>query len=319
MLTGLSLLYMATVLITGGTGLIGQALTKELIAKGHEVIILTRDAGAKKAARNIRYAQWNVAGQSIENSAIQQADYIVHLAGANVAEGRWTEKRKKEIIDSRVQSSALLLNALKENSNNVKAVISASAIGWYGADPKIPNPAPFVEADKAADDFLGTTCAQWERSIEPVSHLGKRLAILRTGIVLSNNGGAYAEFKKPLRFGAAAVLGSGKQMISWIHIDDMVKMYIEAIENRNWQGVYNAVAPQPVSNKTLIQTIAKQRGGFYITTHVPEAALKLALGEMSIEVLKSTTVSASKIEAAGYTFLFPHIEPAIYNLHKKAS
>lgn len=310
---------MATVLITGGTGLIGQALTNALLQKGYEVIILTRKAAGKKATTNLAYAEWNIATQTIDKDAVQRADYIVHLAGANVAEGRWTKKRKQEIVDSRVQSSALLIKALQENENSIKAVISASAIGWYGADGQPPNPSPFTEEANASNDFLGTTCVQWEQGIRPVADIGKRLVLLRTGIVLSNNGGAYAEFKKPLRFGVASVLGSGNQMVSWIHIDDVVNMYINAIENEQWHGVYNAVAPHPVSNKTLIQTIAKQRGGFYITVPVPELALKAALGEMSIEVLKSTTVSSKKIEQAGYTFSFPHIEAAVYNLHKNAS
>ena len=315
----LSLYYMATVLITGGTGLIGQALTKILLAQGYHVIILTRNAAGKKATQNLSFAQWDVAAQTIDSTAMQQADYIIHLAGAGVAERRWTTKRKQEIVDSRVQSSALILKTLRETDNKVRAVISASAIGWYGADPTIPNPSAFTETDNAAADFLGTTCVQWEQSIQPLTELNKRLVIFRTGIVLSNKGGAYAEFKKPLRFGVASVLGSGKQIISWIHIDDLVNLYIAAIENKTWQGVYNAVAPHPVSNKTLIQTIAKQRGGFYITAPVPAIALKGALGEMSIEVLKSTTVSSRKIEQAGYTFSFPHIEAAVQDLQKNAS
>lgn len=305
---------MATVLITGGTGLIGQALTKALVLKGYQVCILTRSAAGKKAADNITYAQWDVATGTIDNGAVQQADYIVHLAGAGVAEQRWTEKRKQEIVASRVQSGALLLKALRENRNNVKAVVSASAIGWYGPDPQVPNPTPFTEEDKPADDFLGRTCVQWEQSIQSVADLGKRLVVLRTGIVLSNRGGAYAEFKKPLRFGVASVLGSGNQMVSWIHIDDIVNSFIRAIEDETWNGVYNAVAPQPVSNTTLIQTIAKQRGGFYITAPVPAIALKAALGEMSIEVLKSATVSSKKIEQAGYTFSAPHIVAAVKDL-----
>jgi uncharacterized protein (TIGR01777 family) len=310
---------MATVLITGGTGLIGQALTAALVEKGNQVIVLTRNAAAKKSTPQVRYASWNVAAQTIDRNAIEQTDFIIHLAGANVADGRWTPHRKQEILSSRVASGALLINALKENANNVKAVISASAIGWYGADPQVPNPKPFVETNDAAADFLGTTCVQWEQSIAPVTTVGKRLVILRTGIVLSNKGGAYAEFKKPLRFGMASILGSGNQVVSWIHMDDIVNLYMAAMENSSWQGVYNAVAPQPVSNKILIETIAKQRGGFYITSHVPELALKVALGEMSVEVLKSATVSARKLEAAGYTFLFPNIATAVFNLHKKAS
>jgi uncharacterized protein (TIGR01777 family) len=310
---------MATVLITGGTGLIGQALTKALLAKGDSVIILTRNTSGKKLHDNVTYAEWNVAAQTIETGVLEQSDVIVHLAGANVAEGRWTEKRKQEIVASRVQSGALLVKALRENKNRVKTVVSASAIGWYGPDPQIPNPRPFVESDKAAGDFLGTTCVQWERSIEPVTGLGKRLVLLRVGIVLSNRGGAYAEFKKPLRLGVAPVLGSGRQVVSWIHIDDVVNLYMQAIENESWSGVYNAVAPRPVSNKTLMRTLATQHGGNHISAPVPAFALKVVVGEMSVEVLKSTTVSSGKVEQAGYTFSFPHIEGAVQDLEKNAS
>lgn len=310
---------MKTVLITGGTGLIGRALTKALVEKRYKVIILTRNPTAQKEPPLVRYALWNVAAQTLDSSAVQQADYIVHLAGANVAEKRWRQKRKQEIVNSRVQSSALLVKVLREKENQIQAVISASAIGYYGPDPTIPNPHPFTENNPPACDFLGTTCVQWEQNIQPVVELGKRLVILRTGIVLSNHGGAYAEFKKPLRFGVAPVLGSGKQIVSWIHIEDIVSLYIAAIENENWNGVYNAVAPHPVSNKELIQTIAKQQDGLHITAPVPAFALKMALGEMSIEVLKSATVSSQKIKQAGYRFLFPTIEAAVQDLDANAS
>jgi uncharacterized protein len=305
---------METVLITGGTGLIGQALTKELVARGYTVVIITRDSKAAGKQSKVQYAQWDVVRQSIDKEAVAKADFIVHLAGANVAEGRWTEARKREIRESRTQSGALLVKALKEYPNGVRAVVSASAIGWYGPDVQVPNPKPFTESAPANSDFLGTTCRQWEDSISGVQEAGKRLVVLRTGIVLSAEGGAYKEFEKPLRFGVASVLGSGRQVVSWIHIADLVGMYIAAIRNERWQGVYNAVAPQPVSNKELIQTMARQRGKFYITTKVPEAALKAALGEMSIEVLKSTTVSSRKVEEAGYQFLFPNIGTAVHNL-----
>src|SRR5215203_1277539 len=223
---------MATVLITGGTGLIGQALTKELIAKGYDVIILSRNPTKDtQSGEKVSYAAWNLSAQTIDEEAIQKADYIIHLAGANVAGGRWTEKRKKEIVESRTKSGDLLVNALKNIPNNIRAVISASAVGFYGADSAIPNPKPFVETDPADDSFLGRTCVQWESSIDPVMEAGKRLVKLRTGIVLSNDGGAYAEFKKPLKFGIASVLGNGRQVISWIHIKDIVGLYIYAIEN----------------------------------------------------------------------------------------
>lgn len=303
---------MATVMITGGTGLIGRALTDELIEKGYKVIILTRHK-PKQSAANFVYLEWDIQKQVIDPAAIKQADYVVHLAGANVGEARWTEKRKKEIVDSRIQSAALLVKALNEIPNQVKAVISSSAIGWYGPDPQVPNPQPFKEAGQPDPSFLGQTCKLWEESINPVIELGKRLVKLRTGIVLSREGGAFKEFERPLTFGVASILGNGSQIVSWIHIKDIVGMYLYAIENENLQGVFNAVAPNPVSNKTLMLTMAKAKGG-KMPVKVPEFALKLAFGEMSVEVLKSTTVSSQKIEAAGYSFLFPSIEAAVNNL-----
>lgn len=306
---------MATITITGGTGLIGSALSKKLMAKGHNIIVLTRKA--KPALGRLQYKEWDVAKGTIDSTAIADADYIIHLAGANVADGRWTQKRKKEIIDSRVKSGELLVKTLQNNLNKIKAVISASAIGWYGPDLQIPNPVPFVETDSADESFLGQTCKQWEAAILPVTAIGKRLVILRTGIVLSNESGAYAEFEKPLRFGAATILGNGKQVISWIHIDDIVQLYVEAIENKSWQGVYNAVAPHPVSNKALILQIAKERGKFYVPLHVPSFALKIALGEMSTEVLKSATVSAEKVQAQGFQFIYPDVGKAVAALKRK--
>jgi len=311
---------MATVLITGGTGVIGTALTRSLVAKGYSVVILTRKLPAGgSAAGPVSYALWDVGAQTIDAAAVQQADFIVHLAGANVADGRWTEKRKREIVDSRVQSGRLLVKALTDIPNKVQAVVSASAIGWYGPDGQVPNPRPFVETDPADSAFLGRTCRQWEESIQPVTGLGKRLVILRTGIVLSAEGGAYAEFKKPLLFGVAGIMGSGKQTVSWIHIDDIVGLYITAIENASWNGVYNAVAPYPVSNKELVMAMAKAKGGAAIPAPVPAFALKIALGEMSVEVLKSATVSSAKAESAGYRFLYPNIDTATRNLQQKAS
>jgi uncharacterized protein len=300
---------MATITITGGTGMVGSALIKKLADKGHNIIVLTRKA--KPSAGKISYRVWNVETGTIDASAITEADYIVHLAGAGVAEERWTEKRKKEIVESRVKSGELLVRSLASMPNKVKAVISASAQGWYGADPRIPNPRPFIETDGADDQFLGHTCKQWEGAISPVAALGKRLVIFRIGIVLSNKGGAYPAFRKPLQFGAATILGSGKQVVSWIHIDDLVRLFMTGIENNNWQGVYNAVAPHPVSNKELILQMAKQRGKFSVSLPVPAFALKVALGEMSVEVLKSTTVSSQKAEEAGFTFLYPTISNAV--------
>jgi uncharacterized protein len=303
---------MATVLITGGTGMIGTALTEKLISKGYEVIILTRKK--KNPNGNISYAEWDIEKGVIDKQAIEKVDYIVHLAGANVGEKRWAKKRKQEIVDSRVKSSQLLVKYLESTPNKVKAVVSASGIGWYKEDPQIPNPKPFIETDLPDDSFLGNTGKLWEESIKPVKDLGKRLVYLRTGIVLSNDGGAFPEFRKPLHFRTATILGDGSQIISWIHIDDLVNLYVYAIENENLSGAYNAVAPEPVSNKKLMKAIGDAMNKKYISVPVPEFALKIVLGELSVEVLKSATVSSAKIEGEGFKFQFRNIEDAVNDL-----
>ena len=309
---------MARVLITGGTGLVGTEVKNLLLQKGYEVVLLTRSTVSDKG-----YAHWDINAGTIDTTAIAEADYIIHLAGAGVADKRWSEARKQEILDSRTKSSALLVKALDETPNKVKAVISASAIGWYGPDNNNGDnnlvAQGFVETDPSYPDFLGTTCAAWEASIAPVTAningLQKRLVCLRTGIVLSKQGGALKEFLKPLAVRMAAVLGNGQQMISWIDVRDLAKMFVYAIEHENMSGSYNAVAPSPVSNKTLTKTLASVLyGKFYITTYVPSVVLKIMLGEMSIEVLKSTTVSAQKIQDAGFVFEYPEITKSLSSL-----
>jgi uncharacterized protein (TIGR01777 family) len=264
----------------------------------------------------VSYATWNIKDQAIDANAIGKADYIIHLAGAGVADKRWTASRKKEIVESRTESSKLIVKALSETTNKVKGVVSASAIGWYGSDDKLVASArAFTENAPADDGFLGQTCKLWEESIAQVQDLGKRLVKIRIGIVLSNDGGALPEFKKPIKFGIASILGNGKQVISWIHIEDLCRMFIYAIENENLNGVYNAVAPSPVTNRELTLSLAKKmKGDFYMPMQAPSFMLKLILGEMSIEVLKSTTVSSDRIRSTGFTFLYPSIQSALTDL-----
>ena len=310
---------MPVVVITGGTGLIGKNLTRHLTGKGYEVIIVGRNPPHSSDNPMIRYAAWNVEEQHIDPDTIAIADHIINLAGAGVMEKKWTPKYKKEIIDSRVKSNELIIKALRENTNKVKTVISASAIGWYGEDPAtLPHPHGFIETDPAVQGFLGDTCRLWEDSVDAATGLHKRVLKLRTGIVLSNDGGAFDEFKKPLRFGIAAILGSGKQVISWIHMDDLCRMYLYVIEHEQMAGSYNAVAPLPVTNKKFIlQTAQRTRGQFNIPVHVPKFVLKLVLGQRSIEILKSATVSCEKIKEEGFTFLYPTIDAALKDLIKK--
>ncbi|MBU6159143.1 MAG: TIGR01777 family oxidoreductase, partial [Bacteroidetes bacterium] len=212
---------MATICITGGTGMIGTGLALYLSGKGHQIHILTRNPSAYPSTANIRYFSWDPDLEKLDPVALEKADALIHLAGANVAEKRWAAKRKKEILDSRVKSSQLITRALRQYPHNIQCVASASAIGWYGPDEKNI----FTENMPAHNDFLGNTCRAWEESIEPVTNLGIRLVKLRTGIVLSNEGGALEEFKKPLRFGIAPILGSGRQIISWIHIQDLIRLF----------------------------------------------------------------------------------------------
>lgn len=307
---------MKTILITGGTGLVGKALTAKLLAKNYKVIILTRNMPHVKDNKNIEYAVWNIKQNEIDVMALQKADAIIHLAGAGVMDKKWTDGYKKEIEESRTKSSELLVNALKNNINKVKVIVSSSAIGWYGGD-KIANHF-FIETDKSDDQYLGIVCKKWEDSISEATALGIRVCKMRTGIVLSKFGGAYVEFRKSLAFNIASILGNGKQMISWIHMEDLCNQFIFALENEQIEGSYNAVAPVPVSNKALTIAMAKiVCPKFFIPAYVPTFILKIMLGARSIEILKSATVSSKKIEQAGYMFLYPAVEGAIKNLEGK--
>jgi uncharacterized protein len=307
---------METILITGGTGMIGKALTQALTERGFNVIILTRHINDKQKTKNdkLSYAIWHIEKQTIDKNAVAKADYIVHLAGANFADKRWNNKVKEEIVRSRVDSAKLIVESLKAVPNKVKTVISASGISWYGADD-IKILKPFTETDPPADDFMAETCKQWEAAIEPASFLGKRLIKFRIGPVLSADGGAYVEFRNPTRFGLAGIIGSGKQIISWIHIDDLIRAILFAMENENMEGVYNAVVPNPATNKELILKIAeKNRGRAFLPVHAPSSMLKIIFGEMINEILKSTTVSSEKLQQAGFIFQYPDLESAILQL-----
>lgn len=306
--------------------MIGTSLSRHLLNQGYDVIILSRNPietasvyrttspqNSFRPSGKIFYARWDIEKNIIDSQALAQADYIVHLAGEGVAKKRWTKKRKEEIRQSRTKSSELLYHCLCTQPNKVKAIISASAIGWYGPDKA--NGKPFTEENPSADDFLGQTCKAWEESIDKVQTLNKRLVKLRLGIALSNEGGALAEFKKPVRAGVAAILGSGDQVVSWIHIDDLCRAFIHAIETPEMQGVYNLVAPEVTTNKELALGIAKSMNGqFFVPLKVPSLVLKLVLGEMSIEVLKSATVDSTKLQQTGFNFIYPKVGSALKHL-----
>lgn len=306
---------MQTIVITGGTGLVGRTLAIDLMGKGYRVIILTRNPRKyRSGSEQLRFAGWNPGQGWVDPWAIGEADHIINLAGAGVAEKRWTRSRKRELVQSRVSAGTVLVNALKEVPNKVQTVVQASAIGWYGPDPEHPN-RPFTESDPADTQFLGDTCRQWEASMEPVTGMGKRLVVLRIGIVLGTSGGALKEFVKPLRLGVAAVLGNGRQVISWIHIKDLSRMCEFVLTHPEVRGIFNAVAPHPETNRNLVMALARiVRGKWFIPVPVPALILKVVMGEMSIEVLKSATVSGQKIQNAGFTFNYPEIHIALQEL-----
>ncbi|NBR57210.1 MAG: TIGR01777 family protein [Chitinophagia bacterium] len=304
---------MQTVLITGGTGMVGTSLTQLLLSKGYQVIILTRKPQTSPIP-NLTYAVWDIAKGTIDPLAFEKADAIVHLAGAGVADKRWSKKRKQEIVDSRVMSGALLVKYLTAHTHQVKTVVTASAIGWYGPDTEQSLQYGFTETDPVDAAFLGDTCKQWEDSVKPIETLGIRLVTLRIGIVLNKQGGALAEFIKPAKFGLATIFGTGNQMVSWIHQNDLCKMILFGIQTASLKGVYNAVSPDPTSNKDLIIAITKKLRGFYLPIPVPAFVLNIMLGEMSIEILKSAKVSSYKIQEADFKFDYPTLNSALHEL-----
>ncbi|MFT3982065.1 MAG: TIGR01777 family oxidoreductase [Ferruginibacter sp.] len=306
---------MSNFLITGGTGLVGKALTKMLTGKGHEVIILTRDPAKAPPLPMVQYAHWDVKKQTIDRQAVEQADYIFHLAGASVFAKRWTKKYKKEIEQSRVMSSRLLVETLATVPHNVKAIVSSSAIGWYGAD-RVAGKA-FTEEDPAAADFLGMVCGKWEAAIGAAEEKGVPVIKLRTGMVFSNEGGFLEPVQKGLKWGIAAIPGNGRQIISWIHIDDLCRLFLFAAENEAVRGSINAVAsmPLPMKDLTLKEATLLKRNRF-ITVYVPGFLLRLALGAMSTETTKSITVSNSLIRSKGFQFIYPAADAALEALAK---
>ncbi|MCH8318260.1 MAG: TIGR01777 family protein [Bacteroidetes bacterium] len=297
-----------TVLITGGTGLIGIRLTELLLEKGYEVCYLSRH---KPDNPKIPTYLWSVKDQYIENDALSNTDHIIHLAGASIAENRWNKKRKKEIYDSRILSSNLLYEKLKTISNKVKAVISASAIGYYGnTDEQL-----VTEEAPAANDFLGNLCRDWENAIHQVEGLNIRVVVLRiAGMALTRKGGGLPKMAQPIKYFIGAPLGSGRQYLSWIHLDDLCKMFIRALENDEIKGIYNAVAPESVTNAQLTKAIAKKLHRPLLLPNIPKFVLKIILGEMGGILTGGSKISSAKIREKGFQFQYPKLREALSSI-----
>lgn len=299
------------VLITGATGLIGSSITKLCLEKNIEVYYLTTSKEKIEDSPNYKGFYWNPTENEIDENCIEGVDKIINLVGASVAE-RWTDAQKKAIIDSRVESAKVLYNLLDKKENKVTQLVSASAIGIY---PDSFTKLYQEDSPNIADNFLGNVVIKWERAVTQFEKLGIEVAKIRIGVVLAEGGGALEKMKEPIEKGFGSPLGSGKQWQSWIHIEDLARIFLFALE-KDLDGVYNGVAPNPVTNKKLTTSIAKILDKNLWMPNVPAFMLKLILGEMATIVLASQLVSNQKIDAHGFKYHYTHILPALKDILK---
>lgn len=296
------------ILITGGTGVLGRQLTRLLLDKGYTVNHLSRRPGNDPKVKTFL---WDVDKGKIDEQCVDGITIIIHLAGAGIAEKRWTDERKKEIIASRTKSIGLIYDLLKRKEHNIKKVISASGIGYYSdrGDELMTEDSP------PAHDFMGECCIAWENAVNEGKALGLDVLIFRTGVVLVKGEGALAKIDIPVKLGIGSALGNGKQWLSWIHHQDVADMYMFGMEHETLTGGYNMAAPAPVTNARLTSAIARQLKRPLWAPNVPVFVLKLLLGEMATIVLGSTRVDVKKIISAGFEFKYPEIEGALKEIY----
>jgi uncharacterized protein (TIGR01777 family) len=298
------------VLITGATGLIGSELVSLLLQNGISIHYLTTSKKKIENEPNYKGFYWNPEQGIIDENCLMGVDSIIHLAGATISK-RWTNSYKQEIIESRLLSSAVLFKALKNHPNQVKQIVSASGTAIYPNNDKVIYDENATEIDNS---FLGNVVLKWEESTDKFKSLGLKVCKLRTGIVLSNKGGALIEMAKPIKLGLGSPFGTGKQMQSWIHIHDIAALYFFAISNE-LEGVYNAVAPNPVSNEKLTMTIAMVLKKPLFMPNIPKFMMKLLLGEMHELLFENRNLSAQKIIEKGFVFKYKTIEKALENIY----
>ena len=300
-----------TVLITGATGLVGQELVNLLLQNGYTIHYLSTSKSKLVSQNNYKGFFWNPKKSEIDTNALTGVEVIIHLAGANVAK-KWTTAYKEEIIESRVLSTQLLYKTLQKNSHQVKQIISASAVGIY------PDSLTDIyhETDLDIDvSFLGNVVKQWENEVSQFEKLEIIVSKIRIGIVLAKNGGALQEMAKPIKYGVGAAFGSGEQYQSWIHVQDLVAIFQFVMENR-LPGIYNGVAPYPVTNSELTKAIAKTLGKPLFLPNIPKFAMKLILGEMHQILFSSQHVSCRKLLDENFQFKFASLDKALNDLLK---
>jgi uncharacterized protein len=297
-----------SVLITGGSGLVGRYLTSLLLSEGYKVSHLSRNHNENG---KVSVFTWDPGKQIIDPAAFIGVDYLIHLAGANIGEKRWTAARKKEIVSSRVESAGLLHKTVAGNKFPLKAFISASATGYYGS---VTSGKIFTEEDSPGKDFLGNTCRLWEEGADLFQASDIRTVKIRSGVVLEKSDSALTKMMKPARFGFLVQTGSGRQYMPWVHISDLCSIYLKAIKDQNLSGAYNAVSPQHLTHKEFLKTLALIMQKPVFPLPVPAFILYTVLGEMSDVILKGSRVSSQKIISAGHSFLFPEIKMALENI-----
>jgi uncharacterized protein len=300
------------VLITGATGLVGNEITELLLKNGMKVNYLTTSEDKIQHQPNYRGYYWNPTEGIIDENCFIDVESVINLAGANISE-RWTSQYKEEIVESRTNAINLLYNALKNNPNQVKHFITASAIGVYPSDLDVTYSEEFTGFDNS---FLSNVVVKWEDAASQIERLGIKVCKIRIGLVLSIHGGALPKMSKPIRMGIGAAFGSGKQWQSWIHIKDLAEIFLFTLENQ-LSGVFNAVAPNPVTNTQLVKEIAQVLDVPVLLPNVPRFVLKLILGEMHSLLFESQKVSSQKIQDEGFDFQFEDLDFALKNLFHK--
>ncbi|WP_292943699.1 TIGR01777 family oxidoreductase [Olleya sp. UBA1516] len=294
------------ILITGATGLIGSEIVKQCRLNNIAVNYLTTSKSKLETDPNYKGFYWNPSKNEIDTACLNEVDAIIHLVGASISK-RWTASYKKTIMLSRVQTSQLLFDTLKNHPNQVKQIVSASAIGIY---PSSLTNYYSEDFNTVSSSFLGQVVEQWEQVVDAFSSLNIMVSKVRIGLVLSAKGGALPEMAKPIKFGAGAAFGSGKQWQSWIHITDLANLFLHVLENK-LEGVYNGVAPNPETNKQLTKSIAQQLKRPLFLPNIPESLMKLILGEMHILLFESQRVSSKKIEDTGFSFEHYNLQSAL--------
>lgn len=298
-----------TVLITGATGLIGQEIVKQCHDEDINVHYLTTSKSKLSTESNYKGFYWNPNNNEIDHQCFEGVTAIINMVGASISK-RWTDSYKETIINSRTQTAQLLKDTIKTHNYKIDQIVSASAIGIYPTS--LVN--YYEETNtEISETFLGNVIHQWEAAVDDFKTLGCKVAKIRISLVLAKDGGALPQITKPIKFGAGAAFGSGKQWQSWIHVEDLASLFVFAIKNK-FDGTYNGVAPNPVCNKELTKAAAKVLKRPLILPNIPKFAMKLALGEMHILLFESQRVSSQKVEAEGFDFKYANLKPALEDL-----